>query len=550
MISKSSRKASIRDVLVLMCGVVLAAAAFALLHWMHPGITVAHAPAPEWPKRFVYAAGIVPRGMNPLLDRAGWNEVSSLVVGRLVRPDHQGGIEGDLAEKWSVSADGRTYDFQLRRNACWHDGQPFTADDVLFTWQKLFDEKTETTLDLNQASLDTFRKTGTHSFQFTLKQPDSGFLAAVTEIGILPAHKLRDADINGDAFDRIMTGTGPYRLTMAADNREFTFARHDRYHLGRPAFDELVIRVIADDDERARAVADGSVDLGHVKPPHVSMLRDAGRRVYRMRTGAWRGMPLNLNRPALADKRVRQAIDLAIDRQELVHGALQGYGQASYSPIPPASWAFRPEMNRARFDRFEAKRLLVLAGWPEAKAFSLHLPEGINFRVKDGATLELNLIIWKDEFFRRTAGELIKKQLAEVGIRVNLHLVDGTTYNRLAENMGTEYDGFIGGWGGLLDPGDNLYKKYHSRGSQNRNGYSNPRVDNLLEEARRTSDREKAVALYRQIVAAVNVDAVFLPLAYPEYLFASRADLQGIEDYTLDSWYEFTKFAVEWKPKL
>jgi peptide/nickel transport system substrate-binding protein len=513
-------------------------------------------PAPQeaaaWPKRLTYAAGIVPRGMNPLLDRAGWNEVSSVVLSRLVRPDHKGGIEGDLAESWTVRPDGRVYEVRLRSGVTWHDGAAFTADDVLFTWERLFDAKTETTLDLNQASLAKFWKKDAHTFVFELKAPDSGFPAALTEIAILPAHRLRDADINGDAFDRAMIGTGPYKLVRVEENREFLFTRHETHHHGRPAFEELLIRVIADDDARARAVAEGTADLAHVKPPHVEMLRAKDRSVFRMRTGAWRAMPLNLRRPALQDVRVRQAIDLAIHREGLVEKALQGYGQAAYSPVPPASWAFTPAMNAKRYAPMQAETLLSMAGWTRTNEITGRVgsvPREIDMRTKNSRMLVLHLIVWKDEYFRRTAAEQIERQLAAIGIRVKLHLVDGTTYNRLAENMADQYDGYIGGWGGLLDPGDNLYKKYHSKGSQNRTGYANAEVDKLLEEARRTTDRTKAIPLYEKIVALVTKDAVFLPLAYPDYLFAARAELAGIEDYTLDSWYEFTKYASEWKPK-
>ncbi len=497
-----------------------------------------------WPRRLTYAAGLTPRGLNPLLDRNGWNEVSSAILSRLFRPGHNGGIEGDLAESYEVSADGRTYTVRLRRDVYWHDGEPFTSDDVIFTWQKLFDPKSETSLDLNQASLAEQHKITNHTLQFVLRDPDTGFLAALTEIPILPKHKLREEDINGKIFDENPIGTGAYRLLGRVDwdtaEPAVLLGRHDRYHLGKPAFEELLILVIADDADRARAIAKGAADLGSVKPPAVETLRSAGRSVYRMRTGAWRAMPLNLANPVLRDKRVREAIDLAINREEVVRVALEGYGEPAYSPIPPASWAFRPEMNEKRFSPSRAATLLDDAGWKLNSR---------GFREKDGAVLRLRWIVWRDEFFRRTAAELIEKQLREIGIAVQLHRVSNSEYNRLAENMGDKFDTFIGGWGGLLDPGDNLYKKYHSRGSQNRTGYHHVEVDKLLEAARRTTNRGDAVRLYRRIVAQVTDDAVFLPLAYPDYIFAARPELAGIEEYTLDSWYEFTKFAAEWKPE-
>jgi len=498
---------------------------------------------PVWPRALSYAAGIVPRGLNPLLDRNGWNEVSSVVLSRLFRPDHQGGIAGDLVESYSLSADGRTYRLRLRRNAFWHDGAQFTADDVQSTWERLFDPRTETSLDLNQALLASFYKAGPHEFVFELKAPDTGFLAALTEIAVLPAHRLR-AGLNGDDFERNPVGTGPYRFARPApalDAGEFRLVRHGSYHLGEPAFEQLRIRIIADDDARAQALAAGEADLGHVKPAHVELLTARGRAVYRMGSGAWRGMPLNLARPALADARVRRAVDLAIDREAIVRDVLAGYGQPGYSPVPPASWAFRPAMNRKRYDPAAATRLLDAAGWKRSR-------QGVR-RSASGAPLELEIIVWKDEIFRRRAAELIQQQLGALGIRVKLHRVDGTTYNRLAENMGSTYDTFIGGWGGLLDPGDNLYKKFHSRGSQNRIGYQDAEVDRLLEQARSTLDRERAAVLYEEIVRRVTDSAVFLPLAYPDYLFAARPDLAGIENYILDSWYEFTKYAAEWKPR-
>lgn len=493
-----------------------------------------------WPRRLTYAAGIVPRGLNPMLDRAGWNEVSSVVLGRLLRPDHAGGLAGDLARSWSVSPDGRTYTFDLHPDAVWHDGQPFTSADVIFTWDRLFDPKTESSLDLNQASLLRWRASGPHRVVFELKAPDTGFLAAVTEIPILPAHLLRNAELNSDYFDRHFVGTGPYRL-LRREGSAYLFARHEKYHFGVPAFPELVIRIIAGDEERARAIATGSADLGHVKPPHLALLREHGRRIVRFRTGAWRGMPLNLRRPALQDVRVRRAIDLAIDRETIARRILQGFGEPAYSPIPPASWAFTPAMNVRRFDPARAAQLLDEAGW--------RMNPSTQLRERDGHPLELHLIIWKDEEFRRATGEWLEESLKPLGIRVVLHRVDGPTYNRLAESMADDYDGYIGGWGGLLDPGDNLYKKYHSRGSQNRNGYAHPQVDAWLEEARRSTDRSRAIALYENVVRQITADAVFLPLAYPDYLFALRPELDGIHESTLDSWYEFTKYAGEWKPR-
>lgn len=529
--------------------------------------------APATPDTLIYGAGLTPRGLNPLLDRNEWNEVSSLLLSRLFRVNHKGEIEGDLVADFTISPDGLTYRFRLRAGARWHDPAlgGVTADDVLFTWQKLFDPNTQTKLDLNQPDVRSFEAPSPHEFLLHFRQPPRSTLLPLTEIPILPAHILRDADINSDAFDASPIGSGPYKLVRRTGNTEFVFERHDAYHFGRPPIPRLILRVIPDDDARAEALARGEVHLAQVKPQHVARLRPLPHlRVYRMRTVAWRGMPLNLRRPALQDVRVRRALDLAIDREAIVAQALLGFGQPAYSPIPPASWAFEPELNRprpersrgSRYDPAAAERLLEEAGWKKN-------PDG--WRLKDTQVLELNLIVWRDELFRRTTAELIRQQLAPLGIRVNLHLVDNATYNRLAETMGTNFDSFIGGWGGL-DPHDNLYKKFHSRGSQNYIGYSNPGVDALLERARAIGGTGvspvTARRLYRHLVKLLTDDAVFLPLAYPDYVFAADARLSlgfsgesgsgarftpspdevGIEGHppVCDSWYEFPKFAHQW----
>jgi len=497
------------------------------------------AAAQDAPRELIYGAGLTPRGFNPLLDAHEWNEISSVVYSRLFRPDHTGKIVGDLVESYDVSPDGLTWTLKLRQNVQWHDGKPFTSDDVLFTWETLFDAQTASSLDLNQPMVRRFEPQGTHAFVFHLKYADAGFLAPLTEIAILPAHRLRGKEAAAIPHP---IGTGPYKLVRRA-GRDYILEAHAAYHFGAPKVPRLVLRIIPSDDARAEALARGEVHLAQVKAQHVAKLQAApGVRVYRMKTGAWRGMPLNLRRPALKDARVRRAIDLGIDRDKIVAAAIPGAGQPAYSPIPPASWAFDAAMNARRYDPAAAERLLDQAGWRKNKD---------GRRERNGGPLALDIIVWKDELFRRTTAEMVRDQLGALGITVNLHLVDNVEYNRLAGAMGDQYDTFIGGWGGLLDPGDNLAKKYRTGGSQNYGAYSNPEMDRLLDQVRALGpeQRERARAIYQKIVAMVTADAVFLPVAYPEYVFAADTRLAGIDEFVCDSWYEFPKYAHEWSWK-
>ncbi len=464
------------------------------------------------PLPLVYGAGLPRRTWNPLAAGGGWSEAVNFLLSRLFRTRLSGELEPDLAESFERSPDARTYTVRLRANVRWHDGRPFTSADVEFTFSRALNQATRD----NLAMLDRLEAPDPRTVVFRLKSPDAMFPAALLEVPIFPQHAY-------ETFERKPVGTGPYR---PADERGAAFVAHAEFHFGAPKLPRLVLREIAGDDERAEALLNGEVDIAQVKPQHLERLKaNPEIRIYRMTNGIWRALPLNLRRPALKDRRVRQAISLAIDRDELVAKALGGYGQAAYSPLPPRNWAYFPVPGR--YDPERARKLLAEAGYKPGQ-------------------LQLRLIVWKDELFRRTAAELIRAQLLRVGIGVEMELVDNVAYNRLAEDMGDRYDGYIGGWSALHDPGDNLYKKFHSRGSQNRSGFSSPALDRLLEQARRETNREAARRLYRRIVRTLVEEQVRVPLAYPDYLFAARRDLRGLADATLDEWYSLPRFGYLW----
>lgn len=493
-------------------------------------------------RALVYAAGLGIDLVNPNLRGAGWNEATALLYSRLYRVGLTGKIEPDLVEREEIAPDGMTWTLVLREGVRRHDGAPFGATDVKATLDAIFDPNAPCDLDLNLPMVSSVEYPGGPRVVFRLKHPSPLLPVPLSEIAILPAAAAAGAAGAAPA------GTGPYRLLSKEAGGDLVFARHEPFHLGKPPIETIVLRYIPDDARRAEALAAGAVHVAHVKPQHAAALK--GRpdlRVVRMATGAWRGMPLNLRRPVLQDVRVRQAIDLALDRKAIAEEALAGGGSPAYQPLPPSSWAFAPEMDHPYRDVERAKALLEEAGWKAG-------PDGLRRRAAPaggapaaGDPLTLRIIIWKDETFRRTAAEVIRRQLLAVGIRVELVLVDNAGYVRLAENMGDDHDAFIGGWGALLDPGDNLYKKFHSRGSQNAMGFGHPVVDMMLQEARAAPEPAIAAPLYQRVLRRLRDEAVFLPLAYPDYLFGARAEVAGIEPAVVDSWYEFTRNAHLWR---
>jgi peptide/nickel transport system substrate-binding protein len=450
-----------------------------------------------------------------------WTEASSVLLSRLFTIDFEGRLMGDLAENHEIGEGGLVWRLRLRRGVTWHDGAPFTSADVLYTFDVMRRESTRFGRWRNVSVIDRVEAPESHLVLFRLKAPQPELAVPLAEIPVLPRHRLAGADINDDtAFDRNPVGTGAYRLVGRPRAGEMVLEAHEGYHLGRPRVPRLVLRHIANDEERARAVLSGEADAAHIKPQHAALFRgNEDAVVHRYRTGIWRSLVLNLRRPHLQDRRVREAISLVLDRKAMVAAGLEGFGSEAYSPIPPINWAYPGDRSPREPDPARALELLA------------------------GRKLALDLAVWWDEPFRRAASEILQKSLKEIGVDVRFVKVDGERYERIAADLGTEYDGIISGYSGLHDPGDNLAKKYRTGGSQNAGGYSNPELDRLLDEARTLGDRERARELYLRALEIIERDCARIPLAYVDYVFAARRDLEGMENGVLDIYYHFPRFA-------
>lgn len=480
-----------------------------------------------------YAAGLPLEIRNPNLRGNGWNEATSLIYSRLFHVSLEGAIAPDLVERTKISKKGLVWTLRLRKNVLWHDGRPFTSRDVRATMESVFDPNTPCDLDLNLPMVVSFEYPDDFTVIVRLDRPSPLLAVPLSEIAILPA-----PEAGGSAAT---VGTGPYRAAGTPEGGQMVFTRYEGFHLGAPAIEKIVLKEIPNDAERAKALVEGTVDVAPLASWNLLTL--VGRpdlRVARMRTGAWRGMALNLRRPALQDRRVRQAIDLSLDRDEIALFALPKGGTAAYQPVPPGSWAFSEEMNQPYRDLGTAKRLLEEAGWTLGE-------DGLRRRMPAGGPLTLRLIVWKDETFRRTAAGIIQKQLKEIGVQVDLVEVDNAEYERLSSEMGEDHDAFIGGWGSLLDPWDNLFKKFHSGGSQNYMGFRNETIDRMLDEARLATEPEAGKDLYLRLMRQLREEAVLLPLVYPDYLYGIASTVTSLSHAVVDSWYEFPRNAYLWR---
>jgi len=510
----------------LLSGLVLAILALAAFWYGHNQASGPRAPAHGG--RYVEAVVGVPSIVNPLF--ATFNDVdkdlAALIYSGLTRLGPDGTVLPDLAAGWDVGADARSYTFRLRRGITWQDGAPFSADDVIFTCDALRDPdfRGEPSLGLFWQQV-TCTKLDDFTIRFELPQPLAPFPAYAT-IGILPKHKLEGLTAEGlflSPFNERPIGTGPFVLTYM-DTQRAVLKSNPAYLGGEPFIAELELRFFPDYTTAAAAFQEHRVQgllLGPEAPPADQALLDGLGDVQHLvsRRNSYTLLFLNTRGPFLDDKVVRQAILYALDRPTILADTLDGRADLADSPIVPGTWAYSDDIRRYTYDPQEAQALLEKGGW---KLNSRGVME------KDGQELSLSILTDPDTARASIAQEIVR-QLGEVGIHATQETKGGTALVR-EFLLPRKFQMALYGWDQGPDP--DPYAAWHSSQVReqgfNLAGFSDQRLDDVLTEARQTSDQERRRALYAEFQQIFTEEVPSILLFYPLYHYYVRDDLKGI----------------------
>ena len=312
--------------------------------------------------------------LNPLQIQPGDPEadIVRLVFNSLVRLNAQGLPEGDLAQRWEVSEDGRRYTFYLRPNVRWHDGAPLTAEDVLFTVRLL--QSTDLPGPPERARLwQSIEVIPVNSLtvQFRLSEPLALFPDLLT-FGILPAHVLRDVppiQIPTHPFNLNPIGTGPYRVTSVHVEegriQRVILSASSSYFRGPPLLEQVEFRIFPDTRTALQAYRAGEVHgVARIAPSDLDQIRALpSLNLFSAILSSYHMILLNHASPLFREREVREALWLALDRQRLIDQFLAGQGVVASSPIPPGNWAFHPPLPPVPYDPEKARALLEARGW-------------------------------------------------------------------------------------------------------------------------------------------------------------------------------------------
>ena len=485
---------------------------------------------PAYGGTYVEGVAGVPQYLNPVIAATDVDEdVSRLAFSGLTRYDQTGAIVADLASTFHTESDGRIWTFDIREDATWHDGQPVTADDVVFTVKLLQDR------GYVGPYSDAFRgvtvdRIAPRTVRFTL--PDVyGPFADSTTVPLLPFHLLGNVpygELSRQPFNSSPIGTGPFRVTEV-DARQIVLLRNDDFYRtrparGRPYLDKVILRFYPDPTEALLALSRGEIDgVGGLSSQDAERARSLkGAVLYSLPTDNFVSLFLNVrpDRVVFRDRQVRQAIATAIDRGRVLSLAADGRGTVADEFVPSSSWAYVKDVAKYTFSTEDATALLDQADWKD------HDGDGI--RDKGGQKLAFT-ISTSDEPARLAAATEIQRDLNAVGMSVT---VKSMPFGQLVDSVARQrsFDALLVEIAVSGDP--DPYTFFHSTEvndpGHNFSGFSTLPIDRALEAARRTFDEAARRELYATVFQAISKEVPIVYLYFSDYLYAQSRQVQGL----------------------
>jgi len=484
-----------------------------------------------------------PAILNPVLasDSAS-HDVTDLVFCSLLKYDKDLNLVANLAAAWEVSRDGKQITFKIRKDAKWHDGHPVTARDAKFSLDTFLNPKVKTAYRSNYENVALSEVLDDATFRVTYREAFAPALETMGGMPIIPHHLLKGRDVNAaDDFNYRPVGCGPYRFVSWNRAEAVTLQANPEFFEGRPYLNRVVLRIIPDMAVQFLELQNGGLDMMVLTP---RQYMGEGNKTefkgqynkYRYPSNQFTYMGFNLNHPLFKDRKFREAIALAINKQALVDGVLEGLGKVATGPYTPRSWAYNPNVAAVPFDQLKAREMFVAAGCRYASDGQL---------TKDGAPVEFTLLTNQGNRDREQTATIIQSQLKEVGIKVNIRIIAWSTF--LSEFIDKrKFDAVIMGWALAQDP--DLYDIWHSSKTAEHEfnfvSYKNPEVDRLLETGRRTFNRDKRVKIYHEVHRRIAEDLPYVFLYVPESLPTVHRRVLGIDPGPAGIGYNFSKWYV------
>jgi len=493
-------------------------------------------------------SGLIP---NITADRAS-HEIGSLIYNSLVTTDKDLNLIPDLAESWDYSRDCLELTFRLKRNVRWHDGQPFTAEDVRFTHELMIHPQTPTSYKEDFRRIEKVEVVDGYTVRMRYSQPYAKAVMTWGSHSILPKHLLQRSMEEGKLREspqnqRSPVGTGPYRLQEWKAQEKVVLVANPDYFAGRPYLSRFVFRVIPSQatiflelkakgvDVVGRTGVGGLTAVQYQRMTNYPAFLKAYEK-YRFPSNGYTYFGFNLKDPRFADRRVRHAFAHAINKDELLDGVLLGLGREATGPYKPGTWPYTDQVRRFPYDTAKARALLAEAGWTDT--------DGDGILDKDGRPFAFEILTNQGNDERKKVAEIIQAALKQIGVKTDIRVLEWAAF--LKEYIKKRrFEAIVMGWGIGLDP--DQYEVWHSSKTGpddlNHISYANPEVDQLLEKGRGTCVQEERKVHYRRLQEVLAEDQPLVFLYFRDTLPAVASRVRGIVpapqgiDYNFPLWY-------------
>jgi peptide/nickel transport system substrate-binding protein len=469
--------------------------------------------------------GLVAEPVN--LDPAQVTDLNSNRVGRrivetlVMFPDESTAVVPGLAESWTVSRDGLRYTFKLRKGITFHDGTPFDAEAVKFSIERqIVPDHPASKLGKYPfanyffGNVRAVEVVDPLTVEFVLKEPRASFLTILTAgaASIVSPTAVRK---HGENYALTPVGTGPFKYAAWDRGQRVVLEKNPSYWRYPVKLDRVVYRPIVEDQARLTELLTGALDLIVGTPPdfvgqletnpRITLLKQVGAHVWYL--------GINNQKKPFDDKRVRQALNYAVNKEAIVRDVLKGTGSLSAGPVLPQTWGADPGLKPYPYDPERARKLLAEAGYPNGFSTTLWTPES-------GSGMQSPVAM----------STVIQSNLKAVGVTVTMQTMEWGAF--LAKLRSKEQDLFALSWmAGNEDPDMVMYPLLHSSQwtptGPNRALYKNEKFDELLHQARLTTDQSKRAELYRQAQRLVIDDAPWIFVDHEIQTAAHSKRVQG-----------------------
>jgi peptide/nickel transport system substrate-binding protein len=470
--------------------------------------------------------------------------IANLVYSGLVTIDGQGRIKPSLADTWDVSADGRVYTFHLKKGVKWHDGQKLSSEDVIATFDKIFQikkerEKIKVNIFPEFDYISSYSAPDDSTVVISLNKPFAGIIHGMT-VGIMPASTLKVPLSTDENKDKPVPGTGPYKITNRTSN-SVILEKNDGYLEKKPIIAKIFIKMFPETSSLKESFRQEIADLIFIEAQDWNFfkgIKDVSLIQYPSRYFEF--IALNQKNPIFKDVSVRSALLAGIDRTKVLQNAVNGLGIVVDGPILPYSWAFNSGVQNDAYSKEKAMQILKEAGWSDTDGDGI-VEKKINGRKQK---LEFELLVNASNSSRYQAAADIEKNLKEIGVSVKL--VNLSWEELKNKVLARQYDASLMGWklSPVPDPGT-MFSSSEIKNGYNFVSYSNKELDEILAKAAEERDEEAKKELMYKAQEIISRDVPYIFLYSPNNLLAVNRKIKGINPNPINIFDNISEWRLE-----